>query len=259
MRVIVTRPAAQAEAQVAALRHGGIDAVALPLIEIRPLHDAAPLQQAWRELPSLALAMFVSANAVQQFMLQRPPGVQWPPPVLAGSTGPGTTAALLAAGVPPPLVVEPQGQDFDTEALWLRLRARDWTGCRVLVVRGEHGRDWLADKLGQAGAKVEFVAAYQRRRPAFDAAQRALLDAAMAHPAQHLWLFSSSEALGHLQALAPAADWSTSRALASHERIAARARQLGFGQVAPAAVGLPALLRQLQSRDSPVLRHGTAR
>jgi hypothetical protein len=29
--------------------------------------------------------------------------------------------------------------------------------------------------------------------------------------------------------------------------------------VAPAAVGLPALLRQLQSRDSPVLRHGTAR
>lgn len=248
MRVIVTRPAAQAAAQVAALRQGGIDAVALPLIEIRPISDPAPLRRAWRELPSLALVMFVSANAVQQFMAQRPAGVDWPATVLAGSTGPGTTAALLAAAVPPAAVVEPEGLVFDTEALWLRLRERDWAGQRVLVVRGEHGREWLAGQLGQAGAEVEFVAAYQRHCPSLDAAQQALLDVALAAPEQHLWLFSSSEALGHLQALAPGAHWSAARALASHERIAARAQQLGFTEVAPAAVSLPALLRQLQDQ-----------
>jgi uroporphyrinogen-III synthase len=44
-------------------------------------------------------------------------------------------------------------------------------------------------------------------------------------------VFSSSEAVGHLQALAPCADWSASRALASHPRIVQAAQALGFGRV----------------------------
>ena len=68
MRLLVTRPLAQADALVAELRAGGVDAVALPLIDIAPAADPQPLRQAWHELPSLALVMFVSANAVQHFM-----------------------------------------------------------------------------------------------------------------------------------------------------------------------------------------------
>jgi uroporphyrinogen-III synthase len=252
MRVIVTRPQAQADTLVRRLREAGVDAVALPLIQIRPVADPKPLLQAWRELDALALVMFVSANAVQQFMRHRPAHCIWPAQLLAGSTGPGTSAALRAAGVPEGALVEPLGEVFDSEALWQRLCTRDWQGRRVLIVRGEQGRDWLSERLARAGAQVGFVAAYQRHPPQLDATMRAVLDEATARPEQCLWLFSSSEAVAHLEALAARLDWSRACALASHPRIQQRARRLGFGQVDLAAFDLPSLLSRLgpQSGDA---------
>ena len=256
LRVIVTRPWAQAQTLVRELQSEGIDAVALPLIQIAPVHDLRPLRRAWRELPQAALAMFVSANAVQFFMAQRPAQRDWPAQTLAGSTGPGTSAALSAAGVPSDLLVEPTGGIFDSEALWQRLQRRDWQGRRVLVVRGEGGRDWLAERFGEAGAQVDFVAAYERQLPQLDGADQAVLDAARAQPRQHLWLFSSSEALANLGRLAPGADWSLACALAPHARIVSSAAQLGFGHVALAAANGPELVQAVRSHQSGSIQSG---
>ena len=246
MRLIVTRPAAQATPWVAALQALGLDAQALPLIDIAPPHALVPVQAAWAALEALTLAMFVSANAVEHFFAARPAGAEWPSALLAGSTGPGTSAALRAAGVQQ--IEEPAADapQFDTEALWARLATRRWRGARVLVVRGEDGRDWLAETLRAQGAEVNFLAAYRRVPPVLDDAGRALLAAAQAAPAQHLWLFSSSEAVGHLQALATGGDWSAAQAFASHPRIAQAARSAGFGDVklvapTPQAVALQTL------------------
>jgi len=176
--------------------------------------------------------MFVSANAVHHFLALRPDESPWPPATLAGSTGPGTTAALQQAGLPAGCIVEPlPGAPLDSESLWARLRGRDWRGCRVMVVRGEDGRDWLADQLRAAGAEVEALAAYRRVAPQPGPQGRALLAAAAAEPAAHCWFFTSSQAVGHLRDLAPDLDWSTSHALATHQRIAQAARQAGFGDV----------------------------
>jgi uroporphyrinogen-III synthase len=229
---IVTRPAAQASAWVAALHSLGQAAVALPLIDIAPPTDPAPVQAAWLQLPVQALVMFVSANAVQHFFALAPAGMGWPAGVRAGCTGPGTAAALLAAGVPAAAVVQPApGAGLDSEGLWAQLEAEPWAGRRVLVVRGEEGRDWLAETLGERGASVAFVAAYRRCPPLLDDAGRTLLTQAQAEPAAHGWIFSSSEAVAHLRVLAPAADWQASRALASHPRIAQAAREAGFGTI----------------------------
>lgn len=231
MRLIVTRPQAQADVLVAELRAEGVDAVALPLIDIAPVADPQPLREAWAGLGRCALAMFVSANAVQHFMRLRPPAAAWPPQLLAGSTGPGTSAALREAGVPPALLVEPAGEVFDSEALWQQLHTLDWQGRRALVVRGEGGRDWLSEQLRERGATVDFVAAYRRNPPQLDAAARALIDAALAQPLQYLWVISSSEAVAHLARLAPQADWRAAAAVAPHPRIVQALQQLGFGQV----------------------------
>ncbi|MDE2081628.1 MAG: uroporphyrinogen-III synthase [Burkholderiales bacterium] len=251
--LIVTRPAAQAAGWVQALNAHGQEALALPLIAIEPLADRAPLQAAWQSLPRQALVVFVSANAAEQFFAAAPAGSGWPPSTLAGATGPGTSAALRALGVPPALLVAPDAAAgrFDSEALWLQLAGRRqdepgagdaaspgpgaggtrWAGRRVLVVRGEDGRDWLADTLRAHGAVVAFLAAYRRRPPTWGAPERALLAQAIADPGGHVWHFSSSEAVGHLRACSAGTDWSRSTALASHPRIAAAARDAGFGQV----------------------------
>ncbi|MDP3225583.1 MAG: uroporphyrinogen-III synthase [Rubrivivax sp.] len=246
MRLIVTRPLAQAQGWVRDLQAQGLDAQALPLIDIVPVGDAAPLHQAWRQLQGLSLVMFVSANAVEHFFAARPPDVQWPAGLPAGSTGPGTTAALQSHGVA--LIEAPPADapQFDTEALWARLSSWPWAGRRVLAVRGEDGRDWLADTLRRQGAQVSFVAAYRRRPSMLDAAAAALLTAAQDAPAQHLWLFSSSQAVGHLQGLASQADWSAAGALASHPRIAQAARAAGFGWVGLVAPDPQAVARRVQ-------------
>jgi len=256
MRLIVTRPPAQAAAWVAQLQALGVDACALPLIGITPVTDGAPLQRTWETLDAYALVLFVSPNAVQQFFAWRAQ-VAWPENTLAASTGPGTTAALIEAGVARPRIAEPAADapNFDTEALWARLSDQDWSGRRVLIVRGEDGRDWFADTMRRHGAGVDFIAAYRRQAPQADAATSALIASALAAPQQHLWLFSSSEAVAHLGQLAPGADWSASRAAASHPRIVQSALAAGFGHVdavAPTPAAVASLLRPPPIQSAPL-------
>jgi uroporphyrinogen-III synthase len=253
VRVIVTRPAAQAADWVDRLRASAIDAVALPLIGIAPVTDPSALLAAWRGLAQRDLVVFVSPNAAEQFFALRPRGVAWPAGPQAGSPGPGTTRVLLGLGVPASAIVEPadDAAQFDSESLWARLRTQDWQGRRVLIVRGDGGRDWLAQTLQAAGAQVEHVAAYRRLAPPLDSDHAALLRAALERPEAHLWFFSSSEAIDNLAA-APLVtdartDWARARALATHPRIAARARQLGFARVTEARPSLAAVIACIQS------------
>jgi len=248
LRVVVTRPAAQAAAWVQQLRGRGIDAEALPLIEIAPVDDSSSLVDAWHAIARHRLVVFVSANAVERFFAARPDGVAWPDDVAAGAPGPGTADALLRAGCPAAAVVSPavEAAQFDSEALWERLRGRDWSGARVLVVRGDGGRDWLADRLTDAGAQVDTVGAYRRLAPDFTGAARDRLDAAIAD-GDAVWLFSSSEAIANLEQAAGPGRFRDARAVATHPRIAARARSCGFRVVVEAAPGLDAVIACLQS------------
>lgn len=251
MRVIVTRPAAQAASWVADLRAAGFDAVPLPLIAIVPPFDPALVARAWQRLQGADrpdLLFFVSANAVLHFFTARPPACLWPAGTRAAAPGPGTASALRGEGLPEASVLEPAADApaFDSESLWQRLRTEDWSGRRVLVVRGEEGRDWLAEQLRAAGAEVDFVAAYARQPPSPTPAALRLLDDARARPAEHLWLLSSSEAVRHLQSLWHGGIPAQARALASHPRIAEAARAAGFAHVGLSAPEPSAIVQSLR-------------
>jgi len=248
MRLLVTRPQPQAAQWVQALRAGGCEAEALPLLQISAAPDPAPLHAAWQGLAGYDLLVFVSPNAVERFFALRSAAVPWPAATLAAVPGPGSADAAQAAGVPAAQLIQPAAEaaQFDSEALWQRLQTRPWAGRRVLVVRGEGGREFLAERLREAGAQVSFVQAYARARPVWTASEQAVLRDALQQPQQHLWLLSSAEALSHLPALAPGADWSAAQALASHPRIAERARALGFGAVHEGQPSLASVLAQVQ-------------
>ena len=255
MRAIVTRPRAQAVAWVEDLRRCGIDALALPLIAIGGPPDPAAVTAAWATLDTRRLVVFVSPNAAQAFFDGAPAGSTWPAGLRAASPGPGTSAVLVALGVPAARVVEPAADaaQFDSEALWTQLAGAEWRDASILVVRGTGGRDWLAARFVERGARVDRVAAYARRAPAFDAGARQLLEDALAAPERHLWLFSSSEAIDNLAAFVSSLPgggpdrWRDARAIATHPRIAARARDAGFGSVMPCRPALPAVVACIQS------------
>ena len=248
-RVIVTRPATQAVSWLRQLAARGIDAIAVPLIEIAAAPDPEALRTAWTGLAARRLVVFVSANAVHRFFAARPDGAAWPASLLVAAPGPGTTEALRAEGVAEAQIIEPAADapQLDSEALWQRLAGLAWQDATVLIVRGDVGRDWLGERLAEAGAEIDTVAAYTRVAPRLSAEARRSVDQAFADPAGHVWLFSSSEAIANLEALAGAARAGRSRAIATHPRIAARARQAGFGSVSEAAPSLDAVVTCIQS------------
>ncbi|WP_418314854.1 uroporphyrinogen-III synthase [Piscinibacter sakaiensis] len=238
-RVIVTRPAEQAGPWVDGLRKRGIDAVAVPLLGIEDAPDPAAVDAAWAALSDYAMLFFVSPNAVARFFARRPPGRDWPDGVLAAVPGPGSSAVLRDQGIGDARIVEPAADapSFDSESLWQRLQHMPWRNRRVLIVRGEGGRDWLASRLREAGAEVSWLAAYRRGAAALPQAIRQLIGVALAEPQRHLWFFSSSEAIDHLLASGVASRdmlgsaLARSSALATHPRIAKRARAAGFAEV----------------------------
>jgi uroporphyrinogen-III synthase len=244
--VLVVRPRAQALDWVDELAALGVAARALPLIAIEPAPEPARVAEAWTAAAVATrspVLVFVSPNAVHGFFDAAGSSVPWPASAWAACTGPGTQAALRERGVPPERIAAPAAAaaQFDSEALWSRIAAWPWAGRPVWIVRGNGGRDWLGDQLRAAGADVRVVQSYGRAVPTLAPDERALLEAALAEPVRWIWMFSSSEAIDNLQALVPHARWDASRALASHPRIAERARRLGFGGVAcvppsPAAV-----------------------
>jgi len=256
-RLIVTRPLREAQQWARDLADQGLEALALPLITIGPPGEAEveSLRQARLNLADYAAVMFVSANAADYFFISNRPlapvfTAQAAIKTRAWGVGPGTARALLRAGVEPECLDVPSlaSAQFDSEALWQLVGNQITPGQRVLIVRGSDasgaiaseagagsgtgagaGRDWLAERVRQAGGAVDFVVAYQRSAPKFDpieeaAARQAAVDGSV-------WLFSSSEAIANLLASLPGQSWSVARALATHPRIALAAREAGFGRV----------------------------
>lgn len=254
-RVLVTRPPQQAHAWVDALRAHGIDALALPLIDTTAGADPEPVDRAWADLAQWSALVFVSPNAVLHFFARRTPGTPWPDRLLAAAPGPGTASELRSLGIDPDCIVEPAAgsERFDSESLWLQLQRHDWHGRRVLIVRGESGRDWLAGQLQHAGAAVDLLAAYRRAAAVLDPPLQAQLRTALAEPQRHLWFFSSSEAVQQLVRVArpDAQVLGRSAAIATHPRIARSAREAGFGQVLETRPGLADVVRCIQSPPAP--------
>ena len=229
--LIVTRPQPQAAQWVTRLEAQGVAAVSLPLLSIRPAPDAQAVRDVWSRLATFDMVMFVSANAVAEFFALAPSVPAWPQGLRAASTGPGTTAALLAQGVPLAAISAPVHPPFESEALWAQLSPQTWSGRQVLLVRGQGGRDWLQAQWREKGAQVQVLTAYERAAPLWTPAEQAVAAQALAHPEACVWWFSSAEAMDHLPALALGQTWALASALASHPRIAARAQALGFGAV----------------------------
>jgi len=265
---VLTRPAGQSAALAARLARDGMDVFEFPLIEIAPVEDPLPLRDALATLERYALVVFVSPNAIDHGLAEL--SLPWPKAVPAAAIGPGSVAALARHGLAPPAieVICPAGADagevrvkgagngngddaasqrFDSESLWAALEARFGEGGLaakdVLIVRGDGGREWLAERLREAGANVQAVAAYRRRVPQAspDAWSRAR---ALLAGVPHAWLVTSSEGLRNLETMAraqlPAAEFSALRhapLVAPHPRIAETARALGFDRITQSGPG----------------------
>ncbi len=274
--IIVTRPAGQArqliELLTASLKNDELvkqGKQSLPTILSLPLLTIIPKENdiSGSQVDSLAdhittvlkdvdLAIFVSPNAIECTM--RLLGRSWqdlskkiiPIGVMGGSS----ELALHHHGVgleetPTRILIPENNEHWDSEGLWKKLQSlnADWSEHKVVIFKGEGGRDWLADTLKAAGAMVETISVYTRMpldidNPAWEAIHE--IDFS-----QSLWLLTSSEAVRYLGEVMQNKFKQTlldASAICPHQKIGEAAKAIGFGKVFICEPGDEALMKASQ-------------
>ncbi|ATE62432.1 uroporphyrinogen-III synthase [Thauera sinica] len=244
--IVVTRPQEQAESLCQAIREAGGEAFPFPVLAIGPAPDDSGLRSIADRLDDFDLAFFVSPNAVRHALDSLLPRRAWPARLRVATVGKGSECELARYGFRE--VIAPQ-DGFDSEAVIAlpEFAADAVAGRRVVIFRGDGGRDLLADTLRERGAAVEFATVYRRFRPDLDPAP--LLARARSGRLDAL-LLTSSEGVDNLVAMVGAEGMAVLNAVpvfAPHPRIAARARDAGFHAVIETGAGDGGMLRALLS------------
>lgn len=240
--IVITRPAGQAAHLAEALAGLGAKPVLFPVLAIFDVEDLRPLQEAAIRLDGFDWACFVSPNAVEKSLSVVLSKRAWPKHLRAATVGKSSEQALAKFGVAD--VVAPQDR-FDSEALLDLPDLQNVAGKRVVIFRGDGGRELLGDTLRQRGAEVEYVACYRRAKPDLDPA-----------PLLKLWsegrldavTVTSSEGLRNLVDMVGklGQTWLRKTPLfVPHQRIAGVARALGCHDVILTGPGDDGLLAGL--------------
>jgi len=242
-RIVVTRPPEQAEALCRAIETRGARVERIPVMLIEPIAPTAQSRQLIDTLDAYALAFFVSVNAVRFGLAAVAAQRDWPPGVAVATVGPGSERALHAAGFES--VVAPQA-GFDSEAVLAlpEFSADRVAGQRIVIFRGNGGRDLLGDTLQERGATVDYLACYRRQVP--DAGGERLL--ALADGIDAIVL-TSSEGVDNLMAMLGdgAGRLRHVPIISPHPRICARARAAGFVSVIETGAGDAGLVTGMEN------------
>lgn len=157
--VLVTRPLGQARAMRQKLAELGAAVVTQPAIEIIEPADWSPVDRAISRLDQYDWIVFSSANGVRWFLerlmatehdLRRLGGVR------IAAIGPATTELLRSYH----LHADMQPEEYRAEALAATL-AGEAAGRRFLLARASRGREVLAERLAEAGGKVDQIVVYR--------------------------------------------------------------------------------------------------
>ena len=161
-RVLVTRPALQAQTLIHRIQRAGGIALGFPVLEILDPEDIRPLLAIIDRLDEFYAAVFVSPNAVsrsmQTILLHR----KLPAGLRLICVGHGSAKRLQQLGYANALVPEPP---YQSETLLDLPALQQVTGKKIVIFKGDGGRDLLSTTLSARGAQVEQVECYRRVKP----------------------------------------------------------------------------------------------
>ncbi|MFM8826869.1 MAG: uroporphyrinogen-III C-methyltransferase [Actinomycetota bacterium] len=159
-RVLITRPAGQADELAALVRGAGGECLHVPVIRVDPPDSWAPLDDAIRAAGSYDWIVFASSNGVRSFV-ERLRALRLDGRVLGTSRlaaiGPATRSCLEQSG----LVCDLTPDEFRSEGLVAAFQSLP--PARFLLVRAAAGRDLLRRELEVLGHEVTEVVAYVTR------------------------------------------------------------------------------------------------
>ncbi|UHH30028.1 uroporphyrinogen-III synthase [Pseudomonas veronii] len=248
-RVLLTRPAEESALLAASLSDVGVFSSSLPLLEIEALPVTPEQQAVWADLGRYCAVIVVSKPAARlgvQRLERHWPRLPW------FSVGAATAQVLADQGLD--VHYPPSGDDSEALLALPALReAIARTDARVLILRGEGGRELLAERLREQGASVDYLELYRRFLPAYDPG--VLMQRIQLERLNGL-VVSSGQGFLHLQALA-GSDWPQVARLplfVPSPRVYEMARAAGAEKVVDCrGASAAALLVALRSHSVPTL------
>ncbi len=220
-KVLVTRPKQRASGLCRMIEQAGGSALQFAAIEITEPADFQSREYARDHIQEFALAIFISPTAVEK-SLEFLTGLAAKTRISA--IGSRTTRALEDHGLNVDII--PDGHDSESLLEHPQLQATEIAGKKIVIFRGEGGRELLGDTLQSRGAKV-FYADMYRRSPPTSASQ---LSQYLAEA--DIVTISSNEGLQNLYDLASDKNSLTRHALVvPSERSFTLAKALGFSNI----------------------------
>jgi len=240
--ILVTRPAHQSEHLANLIRQAGGNPILFPALEIVDIPDLQPLNNLIDRLDQFDLAIFISPNAVNKAMNLIRTRRSLPASLQIAAIGKGSAKVLAQYGVQD--VITPK-QRFDSEALLALPELQSVAGKRIVIFRGDGGRELLGDELSRRGAQHEYAECYRRQKPQADNGKLLYL---WARNELHAITVTSSEVLHNLFDLVGklGQQWlKKTPVFVPHERIAEAAREMGLQQVFVTEAGDEAMVAGL--------------
>lgn len=151
--VMITRARHQAHELQAAVEDAGGNAILFPAIDIVG-RDVAEIGRNLSAIPQPDIAVFVSGNAVDYGLA----AIRATDARIA-AVGPATRNAIEATGVHVDIF---PAAGFDSEHLLQHDELQDVRGMCIVIVRGQSGRELLANTLRERGAIVHYLRVYAR-------------------------------------------------------------------------------------------------
>lgn len=246
INILVTRPAHQAAFLSEGIRAAGGNPILFPVLEITDVKDLNPLLALIDRIEEFDWAIFVSPNAVNKVMpLIKAKRASLPPHLKFAVVGKGSADSLKSFGVD--RVIAPTTR-FDSEALLDLEELQQLSGKRVVIFRGNGGRQLLGDSLIQRGALLEYAECYHRAKPDVDASS--LLEK-WSQGEINAVVITSSEGLHNLFDIMGKLGQQllkTTPIFTTHERIAGIARDLGLEKIVRTVdSGDKGLLQEMQA------------
>jgi uroporphyrinogen-III synthase len=191
--VLITRPSHQAGPLCRLFEAEGASVIRFPAIAVLPLD----VGRAWAAgaLGVFDLILFTSANAVRHGAALLDQQRDLP----LAAIGPATARALNQAGYR--VAVQPSGA-FDSESLLRHPRLASLAGQRILLIKGQGGRELLEQELSRRGAAVTLAEVYRRECPAPEAAELRSLESSFEKREIQLITATSAEIGNNLLVLA---------------------------------------------------------
>lgn len=160
LKVMITRPQHQAAGLQQLITDAGGNAYNYPLLSIQPADDIQELASILNHLDHFQLAIFISPNAARFGMelIHAHGGL----PVEIRTATVGKSSAQLFQQLSGFAVDYCPDADFSSEGLLALPALQDVRGQRILIFRGQAGREELAKVLTERGAKIRYMPVYQR-------------------------------------------------------------------------------------------------